>query len=187
MMPMRWPERHSPIGPRIFTDGLTLRPITRREYSVSADRAIALAPDNMLAYWAKASYLVISRRWNEALGIAEAGLAINPNFAPLYSSKGVAENSLGRTEAARSDLQTAMRLSPRDPGSGFWHVQLGDVAWNAGQLDLAIDEDHRAIDDWISHIHSLRKSRRRARATRERRTSPRPSLGKRFASSPISL
>ena len=49
-----------------------------------ADRAIALAPDNMLAYWAKASYLVISRRWNEALGIAEAGLAINPNFAPLY-------------------------------------------------------------------------------------------------------
>ena len=111
-----------------------------------ADRAIALAPDNMLAYWAKASYLVISRRWNEALGIAEAGLAINPNFAPLYSTKGVAENSLGRTEAARSDLQTAMRLSPRDPGSGFWHVQLGDVAVNAGQLDLAIDEYHRAID-----------------------------------------
>ena len=111
-----------------------------------ADRAIALAPDNMLAYWAKASYLVISRRWNEALGIAEAGLAINPNFAPLYSTKGVAENSLGRTEAARSDLQTAMRLSPRDPGSGFWHVQLGDVALNAGQLDLAIDEYHRAID-----------------------------------------
>jgi adenylate cyclase len=111
-----------------------------------ADRAIALAPDNMLAYWAKASYLVISRRWNEALGIAEAGLAINPNFAPLYSTKGAAENSLGRTEAARSDLQTAMRLSPRDPGSGFWHVQLGDVALNAGQLDLAIDEYHRAID-----------------------------------------
>ena len=35
MMPMRWRERHSPIGPRMFTDGLTLRPITRREYSVS--------------------------------------------------------------------------------------------------------------------------------------------------------
>ena len=112
-----------------------------------ADRAIALAPDNMLAHWAKASYLVISRRWNEALGIAEAGLAINPNFAPLYSTKGVAENSLGRTEAARSDLQTAMRLSPRDPGSGFWHVQLGDVEVNSGHLDAAIDEYHRAIND----------------------------------------
>jgi adenylate cyclase len=112
-----------------------------------ADRAIALAPDNMLAYWAKASYLVISRRWNEALGIAEAGLAINPNFAPLYSTKGVAENSLGRTEAARSDLQTAMRLSPRDPSLGFWHVQLGDVELNSGHLDAAIDEYHMAIDD----------------------------------------
>jgi len=92
-----------------------------------ADRAIALAPDAMLAYWAKAGYLVTSRRWNESLGITEAGLTINPNFAPLYSTKGVAENSLGRTEAARSDLQTAMRLSPRDPSIGFWHVQLGDV------------------------------------------------------------
>jgi adenylate cyclase len=112
-----------------------------------ADQAIALAPDNMLAYWAKASYLVISRRWNEGLGVAEAGLAINPNFAPLYSSKGVAENSLGRTEAARSDLQTAMRLSPRDPSLGFWHVQLGDVELNSGHLDAAIDEYHMAIDD----------------------------------------
>ena len=112
-----------------------------------ADRAIALAPDNMLAYWAKAGYLVISRRWNEALGIAEAGLAINPNFAPLYSPKATAENSLGRTEAARSDLQTAMRLSPRDPSLGFWHVQLGDVELNSGHLDAAIDEYHIAIND----------------------------------------
>ena len=140
----------------------------------------------MLAYWAKASYLVISRRWNEALGIAEAGLAINPNFAPLYSTKGAAENSLGRTEAARSDLQTAMRLSPRDPGSGFWHVQLGDVALNAGQLDLAIDEYHRAIDlgfrtfipyGNLAAVHALQG----------KEASPRPSLRKRFASSPISL
>ena len=112
-----------------------------------ADRAIALAPDNMLAYWAKAGYLSISRRWNEALGIAEAGLAINPNFAPLYSPKASAENSLGRTEAARSDLQTAMRLSPRDPSLGFWHVQLGDVELNSGHLDAAIDEYHMAIND----------------------------------------
>ena len=152
-----------------------------------ADRAIALAPDNMLAYWAKASYLVISRRWNEALGIAEAGLAINPNFAPLYSTKGVAENSLGRTEAARSDLQTAMRLSPRDPSIGFWHVQLGDVELNSGHLDAAIDEYHRAIDlgfrtfipyGNLAAVHALqgKDGRVEGRAWR-----------KRFASSPISL
>ena len=56
-----------------------------------ADRAIALAPDNMWAYYAKSTYLCLSRRANEALSAADAGLAINPNFAPLYSSRGVAE------------------------------------------------------------------------------------------------
>ena len=111
-----------------------------------ADRAISLAPDATSAFLPKASYLVLTQRWSDALGVTDAGLAVDPNFAALYAARGVAENSLGRVEQAKSDLQLAMRLSPRDPGSGFWHVQLGDVALNAGQLDLAIDEYHRAID-----------------------------------------
>ena len=49
-----------------------------------ADRAIALAPDNVQAYWAKSIYLSFSRRSDEALRTADAGLAINPNYAPLY-------------------------------------------------------------------------------------------------------
>ena len=111
-----------------------------------ADRAISLAPEATYAFLPKASYLVLTQHWSDALGVADAGLAVDPNFAALYAARGVAENSLGRVEQAKSDLQLAMRLSPRDPGSGFWHVQLGDVALNAGQLDLAIDEYHRAID-----------------------------------------
>ena len=111
-----------------------------------ADRAISLAPNAIYAFLPKASYLVLSQRWREALGVADAGLAVDPNLAALYAARGVAENSLGRVEQAKSDLQLAMRLSPRDPGCGFWHVQLGDVNLNAGQLDLAIDEYHRAID-----------------------------------------
>ena len=111
-----------------------------------ADRAISLAPDATYAFLPKASYLVLTQHWSDALGVADAGLAVDPNFAALYAARGVAENSLGRVEQAKSNLQLAMRLSPRDPGSGFWHVQLGDVALNAGQLDLAIDEYHRAID-----------------------------------------
>ena len=49
-----------------------------------ADRAIALAPDTMGAYLAKSAYLSASRRFDEALRTADAGLAINPNYAPLY-------------------------------------------------------------------------------------------------------
>ena len=45
-----------------------------------ASRAIALAPDNVRAYFVKAIYLATSGRPTEALGAADAGLAINPNF-----------------------------------------------------------------------------------------------------------
>ena len=52
-----------------------------------ADRAIALARDNVLPYFVKSSYLFLSQRSNEALGAADAGLAINPNYAGLYSPR----------------------------------------------------------------------------------------------------
>jgi adenylate cyclase len=110
------------------------------------DRAIALDPDNMRAHYVKSQYLLLTHRWNEALSGADAGLAINPNFAPLYATRGVAENSVGRFEQAKSDLQLAMRLSPRDPEIGFRHNQLGNIELNLGHLDAAIDEYHKAID-----------------------------------------
>ena len=49
-----------------------------------ADRAIALAPDNVWAYNVKSLYLTVSQRANEGLSAAEAGLAINPDDPPLY-------------------------------------------------------------------------------------------------------
>ncbi len=61
-----------------------------------ADRAIALAPDTVEAYWAKSIQLSFSRRFDEALRTADAGLAINPNFAPLYSARISANVSLGQ-------------------------------------------------------------------------------------------
>src|SRR6185437_10524965 len=92
-----------------------------------ADRAIALNPNTMRAYLAKSYYLLLSRRTNEALSAADAGLAVNPNFAALYAARRGAEMSLGRFEQAMADMEKAMRLSPRDPEIGFWHMGLGAV------------------------------------------------------------
>ncbi len=90
-----------------------------------ADRAIALAPENTRAYRAKSTYLSISRRFDEALRAANSGLAINPNHATLYGVRSIAKTSLGRFEQAKSDAQQAMRLSPRDPFTGVFHLNLG--------------------------------------------------------------
>jgi adenylate cyclase len=86
-----------------------------------AERAIALAPENMRAYRVKSAYLARTRRADESLRTVEAGLAINPNYAALYSIRSTAKSSLGKFEQAKSDAQQAMRLSPRDPFIGLFH------------------------------------------------------------------
>jgi adenylate cyclase len=111
-----------------------------------ADEAIALAPDSIWAYAAKSAYLDDSRRFDEALRTADAGLAINPNFAPLYGPRSAAKLSLGQFEQARSDLQQAMRLSPRDPLIGEWHRYLADVELGLGHIAAAIWEFRNATD-----------------------------------------
>ncbi len=72
-----------------------------------ADRAIAIARDNTLAYHAKSLYLVISRRPDEGLRTAEAGLAINPNYAILQANRRIAQSYLPQFQQAKSDVQQA--------------------------------------------------------------------------------
>jgi adenylate cyclase len=130
-----------------YTNGWT-NPQTDYDAKIlaQADRAIALAPETLAAYSAKCTYLFLSHRANEALSAADAALAVNPNFAPLYSARGVAETSLGRFEQAKSDLRQAMRLSPRDPRTGIWHMQVGSAELGEGRYDASIDEQHKALD-----------------------------------------
>ena len=111
-----------------------------------ADRAIALAHDNLWAYYVKANYLTITKRPTEAVASADVGLAIDPNFARLYVARALAESFLGRNEQAISDVQQAMRLSPHDPEVGFWHGILGSAELGRQHYDAAIDEEQRAID-----------------------------------------
>jgi len=111
-----------------------------------ADRAIALAPDNMYAYYAKSAYLTGTHRANDAVRVADAGLAVNPNFAPLLDARSFAETALGRFEQAKSDSQQAMRLSPRDPELPSRLISLGMAEVGLGHFDAAIDQFQKAID-----------------------------------------
>jgi TolB-like protein/Tfp pilus assembly protein PilF len=111
-----------------------------------ADRAIALTPDNTQAYYVKSRYLFLSHRPNEARDSADAGLAINQNFAPFYSARDGAEISVGRFEQAKADVLQAMRLSPRDPEIGYWHMQLGAAELGLQHFDVDIEEQRKAIN-----------------------------------------
>jgi adenylate cyclase len=110
------------------------------------DRAIALAPGYDVAYVYKSYHLAVSQRFDEAVRVANAGLAVNPNNAWLYSARAVAEISLGRLDEARSDIQQAIRLSPNDPIRVEWDRHLGNIEFAAGHLEAAIDAYHKALD-----------------------------------------
>jgi adenylate cyclase len=111
-----------------------------------ADRAIALAPDNLWSYFAKSVYLYSSRRPDQALDAADAGLAVNANSGSLRAARGRAETFLGQFEPSKADLLQAMRLSPRDPFIGVWHWYLGDTEFGLGHVDVALDEYKRSFD-----------------------------------------
>jgi tetratricopeptide (TPR) repeat protein len=56
------------------------------------------------------------------------------------------ENSLGRHEQAKADAERALRLSPRDPFGGVFHVDVGDAEISLGRFDAAINEYRKALD-----------------------------------------
>jgi adenylate cyclase len=111
-----------------------------------ADRAIDLAPNYDYPYLFKTFYLADSHRSHEAIGAADAGLAINPNDPSLYVARAVPEIALGRFDEAKSDVQQAIRLSPRDPFAAFNYTELGDIEIGAGRPEAAIVEYRKSID-----------------------------------------
>ncbi|HXW19129.1 MAG TPA: hypothetical protein VEK35_01340, partial [Roseiarcus sp.] len=76
------------------------------------DRAIALAPDYDAPYCRKSYYLAASRRADEAVNVASAGLAVNPNNQSCYVARASAEISLGRFERGKIRLATGDSVQP---------------------------------------------------------------------------
>jgi adenylate cyclase len=111
-----------------------------------ADRAIALAPDYDVPFWVKAFYFGDSHRFGEAVGAADAGLAVNPNNPYFYHARAIAEIALGRFDEAKSDLQQAIRLTPREPVITPFHTELGDIEIGAGRPEPAIVEYRKSLD-----------------------------------------
>ena len=111
-----------------------------------ADRALTLDRENILAYLAKGWYLHGCSRHGDARRVVDAGLAIDANSAPLFAQRSIINAYLGQFEQAKSDVQTAMRLSPRDPALSQWRNFLADAELGLGHLDAAIEQSSTAID-----------------------------------------
>jgi adenylate cyclase len=83
---------------------------------------------------------------NEVIAEAGATLRADSSFARAYHPMAVGESLLGHYEQSMSDLEQAMRISPRDPFRGAWHMEMGRQFLALHRTDAAVQEGLKAID-----------------------------------------
>jgi eukaryotic-like serine/threonine-protein kinase len=93
---------------------VTPNPTSANAARRAADRAVALAPDRPESQLAIGSYHGLVRGDNaQALAAFEAGLKLAPDNADLLTTAALAEQGLGRWDAAVKHLDRAWTLDPR--------------------------------------------------------------------------
>ncbi len=117
-----------------------------------ANQALLLDPDQATAHYTKARLIIFRAKPNDAasaneiIAEAEASLRADPSFAGAYWAMAEGEMLLGRYEQGMSNLEQAMRISPRDSSIGVWHMDMGRDLLALRRTDAAVQEGLKAID-----------------------------------------
>ena len=109
-----------------------------------ANQAIRLNPNQPYAHYVKATLLMYKLRKddtasaNETITEAEASLRPISSFALAYLPLAVGEELLGRYEQGLSNMEPALRISPRDPAVPIWRQQMGRELLGLRRYDATI-------------------------------------------------
>ena len=110
-----------------------------------ADQALSTQPDNALFLYAKGMVLFGKKQTEAAILEGEAAIKSDPNFAAPYGSLGGWKLYAGRAEEGFADLETAKRLSPRDPQMWFWDYVICGLHEQLAQWEQAIAPCQQAL------------------------------------------
>ena len=137
------------------------RDIDRAEQTI--DAALALQPDNSWAHLAKGWIFYAKRQWAPAISEAEAAIADDPNNASAHAAAGYWKMFVGRAEDGVADLETAVRLSPRDPAAPYWRLFLCRLHTHLAQWEKAIELVQQGGRGRRAGMGRAQRSRRRLR------------------------
>ena len=110
-----------------------------------ARQAVDLDPRDAEAQTVLGMVALFLRRFDESQRRLETALALNPNLAFAHMLGGGYYALAGESERARQTLQTALRLSPRDPANHWVFAFLGLAAFAAGDDEAAAEWARQAI------------------------------------------
>jgi cytochrome c-type biogenesis protein CcmH/NrfG len=88
-------------------------------------------------------------RLDDARGAWERAIQFSPDSAFLYRELAVVERQSGNLDRAEQQVQTALRLDPKDAAS---HVLAAEIADARGNLQVALDEYKKAQDAGASSV-----------------------------------
>jgi adenylate cyclase len=121
-----------------------------------ADQALSTQPDNAVFLYAKAMVLFGKKQTEAAILEGEFAIKSDPNYAAPYGSVGGWKAYAGRAEQGFADLETAKRLSPRDPVMWFWDYVICGLHEQLAQWEQAIAPCQQALaaNPKLTYAHS---------------------------------
>ena len=102
------------------------------------DRVLSVEPDNATAHWLRGALLLAKKQFSAAIAEQNAAIAIDSNFAWAHADLALNLTLTGRAAEAFPDLETALRLSPRDPARNIWELLICNAHAHLAQWDQAI-------------------------------------------------
>jgi tetratricopeptide (TPR) repeat protein len=120
------------------------------------ERALATAPRNSLAHYARGTVLRAQNRFAEAIPQYETAIAFDRNWLDAYANLGQCKFYTGSLEEYIALVEQAIRLSPRDPLIGIWYGRIGLTHLLQSHVDEAIFwlEKARSASPGLPYIRS---------------------------------
>jgi adenylate cyclase len=121
------------------------------------DQALAASPRYAPAHLAKGNLLRAQGRSEEAIPEYETLLAIDRNAVGVLDALADCKLLTGSIEEVIPLEERAIRLSPRDPGIGWWYIRIGQVHLLQSRTDEAILwlEKARSAVPKLPFVHGL--------------------------------
>jgi TolB-like protein/Tfp pilus assembly protein PilF len=101
-------------------------------------QALTASPRSAYPHFVKGTVLRAQNRWEEAIPEYEVALALNHNLVFAVSGLAWCRLYAGSVEEVTPLVERAIRLSPRDPGNGYWYDLIGIVHLLQSRIDEAI-------------------------------------------------
>jgi DNA-binding SARP family transcriptional activator/cytochrome c-type biogenesis protein CcmH/NrfG len=108
-------------------------------------KAISIDPNQPLAHFYMGMLHKGRGQAAQAISSFNRALELNPSFAPAYANLGHAMMLLGRRDEALDNIRYAMRISPNDGFYAIWCLFAGEIEFERGNIDAAIDWFRQAI------------------------------------------